>query len=61
MFIVIYRKTGELNLDTKHYGPFTDFDLAYEFLCELPNCSNENPVCDSTGVKYVQELIPAKL
>jgi len=61
MFIVVYRKNGEMYLDTKYYGTFPDFDSAYEFLCELPNCENENPVCDSVGVKYVQELTPAKL
>lgn len=55
MFIVIYRKHGELNMDTKHIGPFNDHDSAYEHLCTIPAIG----ICgeyENQGCKHIVEL-----
>lgn len=36
MWVVIFRRHGELNCDTRYIGPFANFDAAYEHLCSLP-------------------------
>ena len=57
--IVVYRANGEMNIETKFYGPFADHDEAYEFLCTLPAVGiyNEEEHEGQHGCKYTQVLI----
>lgn len=56
--IVIYRPHGRLNIETKYYGPFDDFDTAYDYLCSLPALGYQFTQADHDhpGVKFVQGL-----
>lgn len=54
-FIVIFRKHGELNMETKYYGPMSFCD-AYEFSCTLP-ALDFCPAGDNPGVKWIEQLI----
>lgn len=60
MFIVIYRPHNELNIDTRHYGPFDSEAEAYDFLCDcLPAIGIQPDPTDginNPGVKYVARL-----
>lgn len=60
-YIVIYRKHGELNIDTKYYGPFNSHEDAYEYLCLLPALGMFKERGAEAGCKYVQELTPAQV
>ncbi len=54
MFIVIYRQHGQLNYETKYYGPYPSHDEAYEILYTLPALGHAGDL--DSGVKYIQEL-----
>lgn len=58
-YLVIYRAHGQLNTETKYYGPFNSFDDAYEYLCTLPAIGT-NHTEGENGVKYVQEITSIK-
>lgn len=63
MFIVIYRPHNELNVNTRHIGPFRTYMGAEACLCNLPAIGIHYPdgVLDNPGVKYIEELIPLEL
>jgi len=49
-WIIVYKADGDdLNLTTRHVGPFASHDEAYDALCELPAPING-------GHKFIQEL-----
>lgn len=61
--IVVYRPHYEANMFTKFYGPFADFDSAYEFLGTLPALGVYEADCEAaktgftqSGVKYIADL-----
>ena len=54
MYIVIYRAHGQLNCETKYYGPFISHEAAYEKLCSLPALGLAGDL--DSGEKHVQEL-----
>lgn len=56
--IVIYRPHGKLNIETKFYGPFDDYDAAYDFLCTLPAIGYQftQEEIDNPGCKYTAQL-----
>ena len=63
MFIVVYRPHNVLGLDTKYFGPFTEWGAAYEYLCTLPAlgiCEEVDNVPYEPGYKFIQELITPK-
>ena len=49
MFIVVFKAKDALNCEQVYYGPFPNFDEAYDFLCTLPSAANYEH-------KFVQEL-----
>lgn len=59
MFIVIYRPHNELNVNTKHIGPFRTYMGAEVCLSSLPAIGIHYPdgVLNNPGVKYIEELI----
>lgn len=58
--IVVYRKHGDLHLETKFYGPFANHDDAYDFCCTLPAIGHydDDLHAGQYGCKYTQVLIP---
>lgn len=57
-WIVIYRPHGQLNCETKYYGPFDCYEDADTALCELPAIGTyDNHLhMERSGVKYIQQL-----
>lgn len=55
MFIVIYRPHGVLHIETKHFGPFTTHEAAYDYLCSLPAIGQAEDG-EEDGCKYTEEL-----
>lgn len=57
--IVVYRANGEMQCETKFYGPFVNHDEAYDFLCTLPAVGiyNDEEHEGQHGCKYTQALI----
>lgn len=53
--IVIFRLHGQLQMETQYFGPFEDFDSAYEYLCALP-ALGICPEGQESGCKYIKEL-----
>lgn len=35
-YIVVFLDGDEPRLNSRYFGPFVSFDVAYDFLCELP-------------------------
>lgn len=35
-YIVVFLDGDEPRLNSRYFGPFVSFDMAYDFLCELP-------------------------
>lgn len=60
-YIVIYRKHGDLMLETRYFGPFTDYLKAEEFLCGLPAIGVfiDELHKGRKGVKFIEPLISA--
>ena len=56
--IVVYRKHGDLQCETKFYGPFSNHDEAYDFLCTLPavGAYADDLHAGQSGCKYTQAL-----
>ena len=54
MFIVRFKNHDELEIESRHYGPFSSYDDAYEFLCMLP--APTYSLGDSSGYKFIVEL-----
>lgn len=56
MFIVIYKPHGSLNMETRHIGPFKEYDEAYEYLCKLPAIGYPPEGIRDDGFKYIAAL-----
>jgi len=58
MYIVIYRRHNQLNVDTQYIGPFMTEERAYDALCELPALGiyKEDGQLNNPGVKFTQAL-----
>jgi len=56
--IVVYRKHGDLQIETKFYGPFANHDEAYDFLCGLPAIGHydDDLHAGMHGCKYTKAL-----
>lgn len=57
-YIIIYRQSNKMNLDTKFFGPYDSFDEAYDEMCKLPPCGSVDIECTTPnpGVKYVEPV-----
>lgn len=57
-YVIIYRQSNELNLDTKIFGPYDSFDEAYDELCKLPACGSVDieSITPNSGVKYIEPV-----
>lgn len=65
MFIVVYRPHNALQCETQYIGPFATDDDAYDHLCSMPALGihmgpSEDGVIDEPGVKFTQQLTPAR-
>lgn len=62
MFIIIYRPENALHCETKHIGPFTTYDEAYDYLIEnVPSTytsSQHTSDVNHPGARYIEQLIP---
>ena len=56
MFIIAYKRHGDLNCEAHHIGPFKDHDAAYEYLCKLPAIGHAPEGVRADGFKYIIEL-----
>lgn len=55
MYTVIYRPANALQIETRYYGPFVNYEEAETFLCELPLVADLRFEGNS-GVKFIQSL-----
>lgn len=58
--IIIYRPHGKLMCETQYYGPYEDFDAAYDALDTLPAIGINTDEPDYPGVKHIEGLRPAR-
>jgi hypothetical protein len=56
MYIVRYRRHGELNVETKHYGPFKHHHKAERFLATLP-ALGVCPEGENPGEKWIVDVL----
>lgn len=54
--IIIFRPHGRLKCEAQHFGPFADFDEAYEALERLPAIGEPGPLTGYTGEKWIAGL-----
>ena len=55
-YIIIVRNHGDLNIDTKYYGPFSTYAAADEYFDTLPAISGAKETGVQAGCKFIQEL-----
>jgi hypothetical protein len=67
MYIIVFKQHGALHCETQYFGPYADFDTAYDAMCECripPLYSLEQReelgIGRDDGYRFLQELSPAK-
>lgn len=60
MFIIHFKRAGQLNIEALFVGPFMSHGAAYDALCAMPAPvalpEDEDQAEASPGFKYIEEL-----